>query len=241
MPKAWSQTILPLALLGALMMIAQQWLTIRHLREELSSREKEYRQAKTLLAETEERLRNSSAQYSEFEQLRKDHLELLRLRGEVPRLRNESKRPGDLSNQQPAVQQQQTEIPKTYDDRTAAYLARNSWADVGMATPEATMQTIAWAIGQTNLARAMDCFAPDFRDQFEKGIAKDPGATNPAGGFWPTVTGVEILGQRAIDADQIELVYQFEEALTKRRPEVQLLKRFGNEWKFAGEPRDLEH
>jgi len=67
-----------------------------------------------------------------------EHRELLRLRGEVALLRKDSQELARLRSQRNAT-------PAASDEAGPAPLAADSWADVGLQSPDAALQTFLWA------------------------------------------------------------------------------------------------
>ena len=54
------------------------------------------------------------------------------------------------------------------------YLSKESWANVGFATPEAALQTTLWAIRQGDLAQVAECMEPRSRDMLRQIQERDP-------------------------------------------------------------------
>ena len=114
-------------------------------------------------------------------------------------------------------------------------LPRDSWKDVGLATPEATAQTAAWAAREGNLKRALDIFEPALRQQMEILIQNDSTAGSNMVAGWAQVQMIRIIETRHTSPDEAVLLTQFDALPVTKQP----FKRFGNEWKVSGEPEEV--
>ncbi|MCI0534899.1 MAG: sigma-70 family RNA polymerase sigma factor [Verrucomicrobiales bacterium] len=95
---------------------------------------------------------NSNSQ--ELEQLRLEHGELLRLRGEMTGLRRDNDELKRLLAEKAGAsgRADDTSQQSEAEDETA-YVQSDSWADVGLARPEETVQTWLWAARDGNAQR----------------------------------------------------------------------------------------
>lgn len=125
----------------------------------------------------------------------KNNLELLRLRGEVTRLRPLQQ---DVSIIQKAASQSATGL---------AEWQINEVRNVGLATPQDAMQTYLWSGSTTNLAFLAKCFVSDETDPIEpRGVTSfisNP-ALNPSGDWG----NVRIVSQKFSSADEALLDVQ---------------------------------
>ena len=103
---------------------------------------------------------------SELERLRNEHLELVRLRGELGFLRRQSLSTNQNYDAQ-FVDANATESPTVRQLSPNEDLPRNVWADAGANTPEAALQTLFWALSTTNFNRATAMIKWDLKDAKE--------------------------------------------------------------------------
>ena len=82
----------------------------------------------------------AQADRAELDQLRREHRELLRLRGEVGLLRKES--------QELARRRSQQQAGQVVQEERQPYRPAESWANVGIDSPEAALETFFWAARQ---------------------------------------------------------------------------------------------
>jgi cell division protein FtsB len=143
--------------------------------------------------------------------------ELLRLRGEVGLLR-----------------QQNQELAKRLIDQqqpTASFEPSSSWADAGNATPEAAVETYAWAIKAGNKDKLAEVlmFEPEQTNTNPVALAEELSQ-----GLQPLISGIEasrLLFKDYPAPDEVTLWFQdrFTNGLTLVAPVT--LKRFSDQWK----------
>jgi hypothetical protein len=123
-----------------------------------------------------------------------------------------------------------------FPSKSAVSLPRDSWKDAGLATPEATVQTAAWSAREGNMKRGLDVFEPDVRKQMEILIQNDPAAGGNTAASWAHVRMLRIIETRHLSPDEAEVITQIDALpVTKQK-----FKRFGQDWKIAGEPQEIE-
>jgi RNA polymerase sigma factor (sigma-70 family) len=120
------------------------------LREENDALRRQTEQLAVLAAENE-RLSNELSQMNRFQSLPNDQFsELLRLRGEVGKLRRETQELERLraaANQPPQTSDDPTALPELPSFKaweTGTYLSSEEWVDAGLDTPENALQTLYW-------------------------------------------------------------------------------------------------
>lgn len=85
---------------------------------------------------------------------------LLRLRGEVSRLRVQRAEQNRLYQKNAQLAEQiriGVALPQKISEMEG-FVAREAWANAGFASPEAALQTFFWAAREGNLTRLADCF-----------------------------------------------------------------------------------
>jgi RNA polymerase sigma factor (sigma-70 family) len=140
-------------------------------------------------------------------------------------------------------------------------LPKNSWANVGFATPQAALQTRGWAVlnGDRDLFKQSLFITDDARKFAEDALVKMAEAsTNPnkaqyiqqvlnnnygveeavlmpmmAANQNNTYTGYEILSQESPSADDMVLQVETEMASAPAQTEALNFQRFGNDWKVV--------
>ncbi|MDX1953052.1 MAG: sigma-70 family RNA polymerase sigma factor [Verrucomicrobiota bacterium] len=152
---------------------------------------------------------------------RPDHLELLRLRGEVGLLRKESQELAKLRSGQM--------VPKSSDsDQSPKVLKAEAWANVGLEKPEDALQTFLWGgrYGQDDLVGN----AVRWRVQpgLEVSEALDQSMTNLISSttdFAPKITGLSILDQKVEDEATVRMKIALDLADGKRvESSIQIVK-----------------
>lgn len=207
--------------------------------------------ALTLSQEENERLAKLKIAADELERLRKEHAELLRLRGDATALRrlNEelAKRPGSNAPGKPF---------KTLG--ASPFIPVESIVDAGLATPEAAVQTFAWAIQEEDEDRfkeVMDVrrfyaaihearhqFDPDFDPEEEKD--HDDNFSFKSFKRTGEMKGIQILSQQFNSPDDAEVEVALTSADGSAETNRFMFHRTGTEWKLdmlaMAHPESLE-
>jgi hypothetical protein len=161
--------------------------------------------------------------------------ELLRLRGEVNRLRAQTQDPAKLraENERIAAEIASGKFaPKRLADMEG-FVPREQWTSAGLATPEAAVQSYFGAIVAADVDLMLRCltlenaepmrrqFEQDpvrFRNEFQKEVAQ----------LFGKATGMRIAGKRQLSEDSVSLHVQFAAEGTAM---PMTLRRVANEWK----------
>lgn len=165
-----------------------------------------------LSVESQPRLANSSLPDNQ-------HRELLRLRGEVALLRKDSQELARLRSQRNAT-------AAARDESGPAALAADEWADVGLHSPDAALQTFLWAARHDdaefvrNLIRwKKDASVPDF-DGLERIVASlIPGTIDYA----RKLESIRILSREEIDGQTARMKVEFAPGAGKAPKQQDLL------------------
>ncbi len=208
--------------------------------------------------ERDEALARLATMRENFEGSKSNWSELLKLRGEVARLRGSQKELSRLrASNAPAApapvssstQPKENELPK------------DSWADAGFATPQSALRTRGWAVLNGNRERFKESVFITaeahklMEDMLEKMIASAPEAErkrfsqqilndnlgleegllfpmmaeNQAKGY----TGYRILSEQAPSDDEMILEVETGMASAPQKRETLKFRRFGNDWKVV--------
>jgi hypothetical protein len=134
-------------------------------------------EADQLAAESGE-LASSPVSPAELDALRVAHGELLSLRNETHQLRGKQKELDALraENQRLETQIKQGVASKKSITEMEGFVAKENWANVGLATPEAALQSFFWAMREGNVQRVAECLCPREGDQILKSLPRMPEA-----------------------------------------------------------------
>ena len=200
-----------------------------------------------------------SALSNENERLKDNSAELMRLRAEVTRLRGAEQ---DLARLRASAARAANAPAGVGAEMSETELTRDSWADLGFATPQAALRTRGWSVVNTNLQRfaesvvITDATRKAFADRLARmaGTAADPVAaaaflreamTNRflieegllmrlrGENIGKGYTGYRIVSQQAPSPD--ETILEIETLMTSAAPrrEVLKLQRFDHDWKVV--------
>lgn len=249
--------ILALALLGLGAVVLWQQRQVTRERLEAASLRQAAARAADLQHENE---RLSQASASTARSLTpEEHNELLRLRSEVTRLRQQVK---DLTaRSSPAPQWSSVPLrPSEPAPHTAAanaltgeFLPAESWADVGFGTPEAALQTMHWAMrhgAQDRMNQALllpagtvpagaegsglDMIAlPADHATDGAALATPPPSAQPSIVAMAELTGSRIVSRHDVSAEEVHLTVENQHADGTRLPAELTFRRVGGEWKLA--------
>lgn len=185
-------------------------------------------QQEQLTGERDTALASASNSTEELDRLRKEKIELLRLRGEVGTLR--------------AQTLELEKLRKTTANRDAAKtlnlaagtatvgFPRASWAFVGSATPEAACQSSFWALSTGDTNAVLNLMTPEDKldvqkhwESFSMGLLNAPAVFNNAKGF-------SILGKQVVSDAEVVLDVRLDGYDTNSFQKT-TVKRYGSEWK----------
>lgn len=132
-----------------------QHQTARELRDQNQFLAKQHEQAQAHLEQfraAEAGVAGSQPSAEDLERMQKERSELLRLRAEVARLRQ------DLRAAEEAAPQMAARLKPAIEPAHAGLQLHENWADVGNETPEAALKTFFWAAKEGNIDRMFDLF-----------------------------------------------------------------------------------
>jgi len=160
---------------GSALYLLQRQARLR-LQAENAARREQIAQAAQLAAENE-RLSNTLAEAKD--QLTERTAELLRLRGAVTALRRQTNDLAMLRDQNQRLRAAAAASGNARRDKPPPDVPpedihpRDSWKFAGYATPDATVESMIWAMTQTNREAFLAGFAPDMRREVEQHFGKD--------------------------------------------------------------------
>ena len=229
------------AVVGVAILLAVEYHARLQLSEENTALPQQWDRMAGLVAENE-RLSNLVAQANSSQSLPDERLkELLRLRGEVGALRQQGKEIETLreENRQARVALESTRKPEkagaAESPATADYWPRDSWAFVGYASPDASLQTSFWAANKGDLKALLGGMTGEIQEKVQKDIeGKSEGeASARAMGEVAHLKSVRVLNREVRDDETVVLTAEFED---NKRTEVNrlLMKKIGNDWKLSG-------
>ena len=224
------------------------WLAVEHqaglrLGQDNRALRQQLGQLAGLVAENE-RLSNLVAQASGPQSLPDERLkELLRLRGEVGVLRQQSKELETLRNEN---RQARAALESGLNAQsagqaaaaaTADYWPRDSWSFAGYASPDASLQSFLWAASKGDVKTLQG----GITGEIEKMVAKDlegksdSEASAKAMAELAPLKSVLVLNREVQADDTVVLTTVFEGA-NHTETNKTLMKKIGNDWKFSGSP-----
>ena len=212
------------------------WLAVVHqarvrLGEEHKALEQQLGQMASLIA-TNEQLSNLVAQASRRQSLPEDQSrELLRLRGEVGVLRQQS-------HELESVRNENLQARAAGAAATADYWPRGSWAFAGYASPDAALRSSLWAANNGDLKALLASATGDLRKMLEEEFAgkSETEASIRAMDEVSRLSSVRVLN-REVQADDIVVVTAVFEDRTESHTEKLIMKKIGNDWKISGPPQ----
>ena len=158
--------------------------------------------------------------------------ELLRLRGEVGVLRQQTNELGKLHTENSTLRSG-TNLPARDPSQPAPdYLPRASWAFAGYADPDAALQSCLWAWSSGDPKTVMASITPAHRAQW--GFKSDEEIAKQIARNLSHARGFRILERQNVSSSECRLTVSDAEAKQKVGF---CYKRIGSEWKFDGEFR----
>ena len=222
------------------------WLVVGHqdrlrLREENKTLRQQLAQMASLGAENE-RLSNLVSEVSRPRSVSDDQLgELLRLRGELGVLREQSKELEALRN---ANRKVSTPLDSSLKAQSAApagaaatadYWPREAWVFAGYASPDAALQSSFWASNQGDVKTFLGGIEGEILQKVQKdseGKSEDELSAKAIAEV-ASLKSVRILNREVRAEDTVVLTAEFEEGNSTHTTKL-LMKKFGNDWKLSG-------
>jgi len=161
--------------------------------------------------------------------------ELLRLRGEVSRLRAQTQDSSKLrgENERIAAEIASGKFAPRRLANMEGFLPREQWESAGLATPEAAVQSYFAAMVSANVDLLLRCLTPENAEPMRRLFQEDPVRfrtdQKQTAQVFGKAAGLRVTGQQQISEDSISLQVQFAADGTTM---PMTLRRVGNEWKF---------
>jgi hypothetical protein len=158
--------------------------------------------------------------------------ELLRLRNEVSQL---SRRQRELASVEPENERLQTQIAtartNTAKPLPRGYIRKSEARNMGYSTPEATLQTMLWAIQNRDLTNFVAVFSPQLAADFLRELQNTSKSTADFFQGAGAVPGMNILERNVTGPDTIELKVEIVPG-DVLDPETMEFRLINGEWKL---------
>jgi hypothetical protein len=216
------------------------WLAVEHqarlrLGEEHKALEEQSKQMAGLIAANAQ-LSNLVARANGAQSLPDDQSrELLRLRGEVGILRQQSQELETVRNENRQARAALESSLKTQSTATADYWPRDSWAFTGYASPDAALQTSLWAANNGDLKALLASATGEVRKQMEEELGGKPESEASIRAMDQVIglKSVRVLN-REVQSDDTAVVTATFEDRTDTHTVKLLMKKIGDDWKLSG-------
>ena len=219
-----------IAALAVSIWVAVGYQTRLRLEEENQGLRQQVDQMAELVAENE-RLSNLVAHASQSQPLSDDQMrELLRLRGEVGALRQQSKAPETLP-----TEIRQAPAPPESTVPTADYWPRASWAFAGYTNPAAALQTSLWAANRGDVKTFLASITGEAQKIAETLLASRS-ESEVAAAVMAQLAGfksLRVLNREVRDENNVVLMIANEQASGTETTRA-LMTKVGTEWKLSG-------
>jgi hypothetical protein len=224
------------------------WVAFEHkkqvaLRREHQALEQQLEEMAQLSASNEQ-LSNLLAQAKSPQSLSDDQSrELLRLRGQVGVLRQQSR---ELETVREENRQARATLESSLKGQNAAkaaatpdYWPQDSWAFKGFASADAALQSSLWAANNGNVKALLASATGETQKMMEEDL-KGKSETEASIRAMDEVMGmkaVRVVNREVRDDDTVVLTAEFE-GRTGTETEKVMMKKIGNEWKVSGPPKE---
>jgi hypothetical protein len=236
-----------LGMIGAMVVAGGAALFVRqrHMEGELRAQNQALREQleqSAQLATENGRLSNLVAQAAAAQRLPDSQLsELLKLRGEVGRLRQQAKEVEALreANRQAtaavAASQKASGTNTASEPASADFWPRDSWQFLGYATPDAALQSQFYAARQGDLKTFMSYTTGEILEAMQKDMEGKSEAEmlDKMNREMKNLKSVRILKRQTLPDGTVALTAFFEDGDHTHESSL-ILKKVGNEWKIAG-------
>jgi len=228
---------------GAATLFVMQRQAEGELRAQNQALRQQLEQSSQLAAENE-RLSNLVAQAAATQRLPDSQLsELLKLRGEVGRLRQQAKEVEALreANRQAtaalAAGQNTLGASTAPEPASTDFWPRDSWQFLGYATPDAALQSQFYAARQGDLKTFMSYTTGEILERMQKDMEGKSEAEMIAklNREMQNLKSVRILNRQTLPDGTVLLTASFD-AGTRMQESGLILKKVGNDWKIASKP-----
>lgn len=158
----------------------------------------------------------TQAEKEELERLRKDVPDLLRLRGQLAQLRQATEGNG------------QTGTPQTRPSNAGRFIAAQQLRDVGLATPEASLQTFMASMVSGNIDGALAAAAPR-----PDGQSIDHTQVRQTSQQLSPFSGMQLIAKKVLSDDKVDIeTLDFQEGKAPTTTVHHMVK-VGAEWRYS--------
>ncbi len=180
---------------------------------------------------------------AENERLKSDSSALLKLRSEVTRLDSQQVEAARLrqENQQLRTAAESRRPAPAAAPPPADYLTKESWTYAGYDTPEAALQTIAWAMTRGDTRNFLASLTPEEMARTQNGWQGKTEAeiateiqNDVSGGKDGPVAGFRVLKKEALSDTEMVITLDVSGLPPNQSTPQMKLQRIGNQWRFAG-------
>jgi hypothetical protein len=170
-----------------------------------------------------------------------NNAELLKLRGEITMLRNQTKKSAraQTSIQRPQVSNAESSTP-TAQNQTTDYPKAN-WSFAGYATPEAALQSWTWAYSKGDQKIMLECLSPQEQPKYESEFSKTTQSqfTDECEKASSIFKGYQIVNRQTRSDSEIDLAVVITTTDGQTMPEQKYkMIKIGNDWKMAGPTKE---
>ena len=158
--------------------------------------------------------------------------ELLKLRGEVGRLRQQAQPENRRSGSVPAHSSLKPTAPPAQP--LDVDLPKESWAFAGYADPQSAFQSFLWASTTRDARKMLESMIPEAKEE-AKTPADEQRMVEIIDGNLSKCTGVRLIAQQMPAEDQIVYTITARDAAGTESTIKICMKRIGSEWKYNGE------
>lgn len=167
--------------------------------------------------------------------------DLHKVRSEFAQLRSRPSQLGKLRSENERLKKMAESVARTGDlNQLPGFVAKETWADAGFTSPEATVKTYFWAMRQGNLEKMVASMVPEVGARFGRTAEAE---RKEMAQFLGALRGYRVVGSAAHNADQVELEIGLglgvlnDSGIPEDKTFKMPLQRINGEWKISGEPR----
>ena len=195
-------------------------------------------QQAALVADNEAALKQAQTTADELEKAKRDASDVMRLRGQVAALARER----DAERQQMARQLAQPKPSAEAPKQSPNSFTKGQMSHVGYDTPEAALQTIAWATmsGHGTSNQIAESLSPELlNDKQSLQVFEENRKQSEA-----VFKSVDMLAKKTLSEDKVEFKIALNVDLGPNAPQmppsvmILPMTRIGSQWKLAGHPKE---
>lgn len=219
--------------------MALWWVAQYRSQLELSEENQALREQAEQLAVQNQLVSTATAQAGSSQSLTRKQLgELLRLRGEVGRLRSETQELAKLREENQRLRAAMTVSQGLHASELtpeADYWPKGSWVFAGYATPESTLQSLLWLASKGDMKNFLEGTTGEAQKHLEDDLKQKSEADVAAELAQETekLSSCRLLDKEYLSNDAVRLTLRMDGDHTQTNKFI--LKQIGNEWKLDGD------